>query len=46
MTKKIKCEPQINEETKTVRVRVVRAPIVDSKELKSLIFSRARALVL
>jgi len=46
MTKKIKCEPQIVSQAEKVRVRVIRAPIVDTKELKTLIFSRGRALVL
>ena len=33
-------------DTKQVRVRVVKAPIVDTAELRRIIFARARALVL
>ncbi|MCK5320363.1 hypothetical protein KAJ61_03165 [Candidatus Parcubacteria bacterium] len=29
-----------------VRIRVIRAPIVDTEELKQIIFARTRALVL
>lgn len=39
----------IEHKTKTkkkIKVRIIRAPIVNSEELRSLIFSRSKALVL
>lgn len=44
MTKKIKC--QTKSDKSRVKVKVIKAPIVDSKILNQLIFARAKALVL
>ena len=50
MDKKIKCLLSQTSENKTkqqsVRVRVIRAPLVDTNELRQIVMSRARALVL
>ena len=46
MTKRIKCETKSTEhEVEFVRVRVIRAPLVDTRELRDVLFARARALV-
>jgi len=45
MTKKISC--QNSEAGKTaLKVKIIKAPLVDSNELKRIVFSRSRALVL
>jgi len=44
MVKKIKCESKTKQES--VRVRVIRAPLVDSNQLRQVIMARTRALVL
>ncbi|MDO8260838.1 MAG: hypothetical protein Q7T50_05085 [Candidatus Magasanikbacteria bacterium] len=44
MTKNIKCQPKSGK--RQVRVKVIKAPIVDSKILHQLIFARANAIVL
>jgi len=46
MTKKIKCETKIALQPETVKVRIIKAPLVDTEELRSIIFARTRALVL
>jgi citrate lyase gamma subunit len=44
MTKKIEC--QIENRLDRVKVRVVKAPLVDTSELNKILFERTRALVL
>ena len=46
MTKKIQCQSNSNKETHNVRVKVIRAPLVDTLQLRSVIYQRARAVVL
>ena len=46
MTKKIKCETKTDLPVKTVRVRIIKAPLVNTEELRNIIFARERALVL
>jgi len=45
MTKKIKCQP-FRANSHAVKVRIVKAPLVDTNELRNVISGRARALVL
>ena len=45
MTKKIQCETNC-EKVADVKVKVIRAPLVDSFQLRSVIYQRARAVVL
>ena len=45
MTKKIKCQ-QTETKTELLRVKIIKAPLVDSKILKCIITDRARAIVL
>ncbi len=45
MTKKIKCQTKSNN-FKKVKVRIIKAPIVDTIELRGIILQRARAIVL
>jgi hypothetical protein len=45
MTKKIKCQPQ-ERRVEQVKVKIIKAPIVDTRLLRQIIFSRARAIVL
>ena len=45
MTKKIKCRNQTGNKN-SVRVRVIKAPIVDNTDLRWVITARARAIVL
>ncbi len=44
MTKKIKCQPR--SEKSKIKVKVIKAPIVDSKLLDQLVFARNKAIVL
>ena len=44
MTKKIKCQTKISKSQ--VKVKIIKAPIVDSKILHQLVFARANAVVL
>ncbi len=52
MTKKIKVENLsadsvlLKNNSRQLRVRVIKAPLVNTSELKEIIFARARALVL
>ncbi|MCU0679276.1 MAG: hypothetical protein MUC28_02395 [Planctomycetes bacterium] len=46
MTKKILCEDKVCVSAKPVRVRIIKAPIVNTIELRRVVFARARALVL
>ncbi len=46
MTKKIKCETSHGNKNHSVKVKVIKAPFVDSIQLRNVIFQRARALVL
>lgn len=43
---KIKLQTKTKDNAKNVRVRVVKAPIVDNRLLKQIIFARTKALVL
>ena len=43
---KIKLQTKNKNKSKEFRIRVIRAPIVDTEELKQIIFARTRALVL
>jgi hypothetical protein len=46
MTKKIACQTKIKNNSENVRVKVIKAPFVDTAELRKVLFARARALVL
>jgi hypothetical protein len=52
MTKKIKVEKistdsvVFQNNSRQIRVRIIKAPLVNTRELKEIIFSRAGALVL
>ncbi|MDD5031622.1 MAG: hypothetical protein PHR36_01090 [Patescibacteria group bacterium] len=46
MTKKIECQALSSEEAQDIKVKIIKAPLVDSRQLRRIIFSRARALVL
>jgi hypothetical protein len=46
MTKKIYCKQEDRAEARAVKVRIIKAPLVDSEVLKSIVFNRARAIVL
>jgi len=46
MTKSIKCLPSAEREEKQIRVKVIKAPLVDTQQLRRILFDRARALVL
>ncbi|MBU3905480.1 hypothetical protein KKC83_03540 [Patescibacteria group bacterium] len=46
MTRKIKCETTRENKNHSVKVKVIKAPFVDSIQLRSIIYNRARALVL
>jgi hypothetical protein len=43
---KISCKTKTKEAKKQLRVRIIKAPIVNSEELKGLVFARNNALVL
>lgn len=42
----VKCKPTNTKNRSKVRVKIIKAPIVNSLELERIIFSRARAIVL
>jgi len=44
MTKKIQCLTKT--ETQSVKVKIIRAPLVDNTQLRRIIFARARAIIL
>jgi hypothetical protein len=46
MQKKIKCQTKTNTQTAKVRVRIIKAPIICSRELRQLACARAKAIVL
>lgn len=46
MTKRIECQNKDLNSVQNVRVRVLKAPFVNSEELKKVVAARARALVL
>ncbi len=46
MTIRIKCNPHAANSEQQLRVRVIKAPLVDNRDLHMIIFERARALVL
>ncbi len=46
MVQKINCQTKTNTETKKVRVKIIKAPVVNTIELRNLILDRAKALVL
>ncbi|MFA4834027.1 MAG: hypothetical protein WC619_04265 [Patescibacteria group bacterium] len=45
MTKKIECQG-LGNAGGNIKIKIIRAPLVDSRQLRRIIFSRARALVL
>jgi len=45
MTKKINCKI-IKPEKENIKVKLIRAPYVDNRDLKNFILARARAIVL
>ena len=46
MPKIIQCVSKTKTESQNIRVKVIKAPLVDSNQLRKIIFSRARAIVL
>jgi len=46
MTKKVTCQPNYKSRAAKIRVRIIKAPLVNSEELKSILLARTRALVL
>ena len=46
MIKKIQCYPADKLEMERLRVRVIKAPLVDTEELRKIIFARTKAVVL
>lgn len=46
MTKKIDCQSEQKQKNKAVRVRIIKAPLVSTRELRQVLTARARALVL
>jgi len=46
MTKKIQCQPIFNGGAQNVKVKIIKAPLVDTIQLRSVITQRARAVVL
>lgn len=46
MTKKISCQDLSGQMVRSVKVKVIRAPLVDNNQLRKIVFSRARALIL
>jgi hypothetical protein len=43
---KINCQTKTKINTQKVKVRIVKAPIVDNRELRQIMFFRAKAIVL
>ena len=45
MTKKIKCQTTNQLKSEEIRVRIIKAPLVSNADLRSVLLSRANALV-
>ena len=43
---KIKCKTKIKDKIEFVRVKIIKAPLVNAFELKQIIFARQKAVVL
>ncbi|MFH1822317.1 MAG: hypothetical protein ABH830_01300 [Patescibacteria group bacterium] len=46
MTRKIELKTNTKIEAQNLRVKIIKAPLVDSEQLRRVIFARARAVVL
>ncbi len=46
MTKKIQCQIRPEKEIEPIKVRIIKAPLVNTAQLKDIIAARARALIL
>ncbi|MCK5062172.1 hypothetical protein KAR28_06540 [Candidatus Parcubacteria bacterium] len=46
MTKKINCQDKQKQRGNLIKVRIIKAPLVNTRELKQVLTARARALVL
>ena len=46
MTKKVECQAKIKNRSESIRVRVIKAPLVDNADLNFVLTARSRALVL
>jgi len=46
MKKNIKCQIKTGSNSRFVRVRIIKAPLVNTQELRQIILARTRALVL
>ena len=46
MTKKIDCQGEQKYTDKAIKVRIIKAPLVNTRELRQVLTARARALVL
>ena len=46
MTKQIQCRTENQQNKQSIRIRVIKAPLVDTRILKSIISERARAIVI
>ncbi len=46
MTKKIVCQNKTKNKGKNVRVRIIKAPLVNTADLRLVLMARAKALVL
>ena len=46
MTQKVACQSNKENQVAKIRVRIIKAPLVNSDELRSVILARAKALVL
>jgi len=43
---KINCQTKTKTNAQKVKVRIIKAPVVNSRELKQIMFARAKAVVL
>lgn len=46
MVKKIQCQSTVNKKVQNVKVKIIKAPLVDSMQLRTVITERARAVVI
>lgn len=46
MKTKIKCKTSLSERINQIRVRIIKAPVVNNDDLRNVVYSRAHAIVL
>jgi hypothetical protein len=46
MTKRISIKPEIKLQAENIRIKIIKAPLVNTEQLRSILYFRSRAVVL